>query len=104
MNENLALTEAVYYILLSLYTPQHGYGIMQQAEEMSGGRIKLAAGTLYGALNSLCEKKWIIPLPVEKGSRKKEYQITKKGKEVLKNELQRLKELVENGEKILREE
>ena len=77
---------------------------MQQAEEMSGGRIKLAAGTLYGALNSLCEKKWIIPLPVEKGSRKKEYQITEKGKEVLKNELQRLKELVENGEKILREE
>ena len=104
MNENLALTEAVYYILLSLYTPQHGYGIMQQAEEMSSGRIKLAAGTLYGALNSLCEKKWIIPLPVEKGSRKKEYQITEKGKEVLKNELQRLKELVENGEKILREE
>ncbi|MCI6580395.1 MAG: PadR family transcriptional regulator [Oscillospiraceae bacterium] len=104
MNENLALTEAVYYILLSLYTPQHGYGIMQQAEEMSGGRIKLAAGTLYGALNSLCEKKWIIPLPVEKGSRKKEYQITEKGKEVLRNELQRLKELVENGEKILREE
>ena len=104
MNENLALTEAVYYILLSLYTPQHGYGIMQQAEEMSGGRIKLAAGTLYGALNSLCEKKWIIPLPVEKGSRKKEYQITEKGKEVLTNELQRLKELVENGEKILREE
>ena len=104
MNENLALTEAVYYILLSLYTPQHGYGIMQQAEEMSGGRIKLAAGTLYGALTSLCEKKWIIPLPVEKGSRKKEYQITEKGKEVLKNELQRLKELVENGEKILREE
>ena len=104
MNENLALTEAVYYILLSLYTPQHGYGIMQQAEEMSGGRIKLAAGTLYGALNSLCEKKWIIPLPVEKGSRKKQYQITEKGKEVLKNELQRLKELVENGEKILREE
>ena len=104
MNENLALTEAVYYILLSLYTPQLGYGIMQQAEEMSGGRIKLAAGTLYGALNSLCEKKWIIPLPVEKGSRKKEYQITEKGKEVLRNELQRLKELVENGEKILREE
>ena len=104
MNENLALTEAVYYILLSLYTPQHGYGIMQQAEEMSGGRIKLAAGTLYGALNSLCEKKWIIPLPVEKGSRKKEYQITEKGKEALTNELQRLKELVENGEKILREE
>ena len=51
-----ALTEATYYILLSLYTPQHGYGIMQQAEALSHGRVHLAAGTLYGALNTLCDK------------------------------------------------
>ena len=54
--ENLALTESTYYILLSLYHPQHGYGIMQQTEQLSGGRVRLAAGTLYGALNALCEK------------------------------------------------
>ena len=54
--ENLALTESTYYILLSLYHPQHGYGIMQQTEQLSGGRVHLAAGTLYGALTSLCEK------------------------------------------------
>lgn len=35
--ENLALTESTYYILLSLYHPQHGYGIMQQTEQLSGG-------------------------------------------------------------------
>ena len=51
--ENLALTESTYYILLSLYHPQHGYGIMQQTEQLSGGRVHLAAGTLYGALTSL---------------------------------------------------
>lgn len=41
--ENLALTESTYYILLSLYHPQHGYGIMQQTEQLSGGRVHLAA-------------------------------------------------------------
>ena len=70
MQENMVLTEAAYYILLSLYTPQHGYGIMQQTERLSGGRVRLAAGTLYGALNSLCEKGWIVPLPVTEESRK----------------------------------
>ena len=104
MNENIALTESTYYILLSLYSPQHGYGIMQQTEQLSGGRIRLAAGTLYGALNSLCEKGWIVPLPVKEESRKKEYQLTEKGLSVLKNELRRLKQLVENGESILKEE
>lgn len=69
--ENLALTESTYYILLSLYRPQHGYGIMQQTEQLSGGRVRLAAGTLYGALNSLCEKGWIRQLPIEHGSRKR---------------------------------
>ncbi|MCI6036414.1 MAG: PadR family transcriptional regulator [Clostridiales bacterium] len=55
MNENMALTESTYYILLALAQPRHGYGVMQQTERMSGGRVRLAAGTLYGALNSLCE-------------------------------------------------
>ena len=42
MAENIALTEGVYYILLALETPLHGYGIMQKTEEMSGGRVRLA--------------------------------------------------------------
>ena len=101
MNENLALTETTYYILLALYRPRHGYGIMQQVEELSGGRIRLAAGTLYGALNTMCDKGWIVNLPVEEGSRKKEYRITAVGLEILKKELTRLRELVNNGELIL---
>lgn len=100
---NIALTEAVYYILLSLLTPRHGYGIMQNAEALSGGRLKLAAGTLYGAINSLLEKGWIMALPGEKDSRKKEYVITEEGKVVLKAEIARLQELVANGTRIMEE-
>lgn len=101
MSESYALTEAVYYILLSLCTPRHGYGIMQTTEELSHGRVKLAAGTLYGALSNLCTKGWIKPLPYEEGSRRKEYAITEVGRQVLIGELYRLRELAENGEKIL---
>ena len=104
MNENIALTEATYYILLSLATPRHGYGIMQQTEQLSGGRIRLAAGTLYGALSSLCEKGWIVQLPVQDGERKKEYRLTDAGLGVLRNELKRLRQLVDNGKAILGEE
>ena len=104
MNNDLALTESTYYILLSLCRPQHGYGIMQQTEEMSHGRVRLAAGTLYGALNTLCEKGWIIQLPVDDNSRRKEYMLTQKGLEILKNEVRRLRELADNGEAILKGE
>ena len=101
---NIALTEAVYYILLSLLSPRHGYGIMQNAELLSAGRVKLAAGTLYGAINSLLEKGWIKALPGEKDSRKKEYVITEEGRSVLKAELARLQELVANGARIMEEQ
>lgn len=100
---NIALTEAVYYILLSLLSPRHGYGIMQNAEVLSHGRVKLAAGTLYGAINSLLEKGWITALPGEKDSRKKEYLITDAGKSILHTEINRLKELLENGQRIMEE-
>ena len=100
---NGALTEAVYYILLSLLEPRHGYGIMQNAESLSNGRVKLAAGTLYGALNTLLEKGWITALPGEKNSRKKAYVLTETGRETLRQELTRLEELVTNGKALLKE-
>lgn len=100
-NDHSALTEAVFYILLSLYKPMHGYGIMQNVKEMSEGRLSLGAGTLYGAINTLLEKEWIIPVQGEMNSRKKEYQITEIGKSVVHVEIERLKELMENGQKIV---
>ncbi len=88
-----ALTEVTFYILLSLYTPKHGYAVMQFIEEKTGGRLLLGAGTLYGALNSLQEKGWIEPCGDSEG-RKKEYHITAQGKETAEKELARLHELV----------
>ncbi len=108
---NPAMTEAVYYILLSLMEPMHGYGIMQNVERLSGGRVKLAAGTLYGAINTLLEKGWIVAVSEkaisdkcfshDKGNRKKEYFITEQGKRMLQDEIVRLQELLENGTRIL---
>ena len=101
---NPALTEAVYYILLSLQEPLHGYGIIQNVDKLSGGRVRLAAGTLYGAINTLLDKGWIRALENEADSRKKEYRITEAGQDVLKAEVRRLRELLENGMRILGEE
>ena len=98
---NLPLTEAVYYILLSLMEPMHGYGIMQNVEALSGGRVRLAAGTLYGAINTLLERGWITALPGARDSRKKEYQITNLGKEAVAAEITRLQELLKNGRQIM---
>ena len=95
-----ALTEAVFYILLSLYKPLHGYGIMQNVKELSNERMNLGAGTLYGALNTLLSKNWIKSLEGEKDSRKKEYEITPLGKQVVSGEIARLEELIANGKRI----
>ena len=100
MQDSIVLTEATYYILLALYSPRHGYGIMQEVEEMSGGRLRLAAGTLYGVLSSMVDKGWIIQLPTDPDSRKKNYQITNLGLQVLEDEVERLRELVTNGDKV----
>ena len=100
-SQKIALTEAVYYILLSLETPMHGYGIMQKVREMSGERVALGAGTLYGAINTMVEKGWITPLEGPADARKKEYQITEIGKQVARDELLRLEELVQSGRRIL---
>jgi len=98
-----ALTEAVYYILLSLTEPMHGYGIMQNVEALSGGRVHLAAGTLYGAITTMLERGWIRTVSAEKDSRKKVYEITKEGRAVLLREMARLRELLTNGTRILGE-
>ena len=95
-----ALTEAVYYILLSLHEPMHGYAIMQNIERLTGGRVALGAGTLYGAINALVQKRWIEAVSAENDSRKKEYAITDGGRAVFRSELDRLGELLRDGQKV----
>lgn len=95
-----ALTEVTFFILLSLYTPNHGYGVIQFVEEKTQGRLVLGAGSLYGAINTLLKRNWIEPIDDGKG-RKKEYVITKTGKEIADIEIKRLKNLISIAEEIM---
>lgn len=97
LEEQGALTEPVFYILLALHEPMHGYAIMQGVQDLTNGRVSLGAGTLYGALGTLVEKGWIKALDDGGNSRRKEYVITTLGKRVFQGELQRLEELLTHG-------
>jgi DNA-binding PadR family transcriptional regulator len=99
-SERGALTEAVFYILLSLHEPMHGYALMQNIEKLTQGRVLLGPGTLYGAINALIQKRWIDAVSAEPDSRKKEYVITDLGQSVFEGELVRLRELIKDGEKV----
>ncbi|MFD2759828.1 PadR family transcriptional regulator [Lentibacillus juripiscarius] len=103
-HNHIPLTEAVYYILLAFHTPMHGYGIMQFVKEISDGRVHLGPGTLYGAIKTMLEKGWIQSLEDNSNGRKKEYELTQLGKEVVHAEISRLQELVINGNQIMRGE
>ena len=99
--KDLPLTEAVFYIMLALRHPNHGYGIIQEVGEMTEGRVTLGAGTLYGAIQTLEKKNWIRVYSEEAGSRKKkEYLITDHGREVFLAERDRISELSENAKKM----
>ncbi|MEM5660666.1 PadR family transcriptional regulator [Bacillus cereus] len=95
----IPLTEATYYILLSLVKPLHGYGIMQMVEEMTNGEVKLGPGTLYGNTTKLLKEKLIVE--VASTDRKKCYELTPFGREVLELEYNRLQRSVRNGNSIL---
>jgi len=97
------LSEPGFYILLSLSEPLHGYGIIKNAEALSSGRVKLGAGTLYGALDKMMKKKWIsLPKKRADSGRRKVYELTPLGREVLENEVDRLRELVKHGQQALK--
>lgn len=92
------LTEATFYILLSLRKPLHGYGIIKNVDELTGGRLHLAAGTLYGALQNLQKYKCIDLYSVDKSNKKKkEYIITELGAQLLAYEIDRLSMMIEHA-------
>ena len=101
MDKNQPLTEAIFYILLAARRPIHGYGIIQEVAEMTGGRVNLGPGTLYGAINTLLDRGWLELYSVQDYSRKKkEYRITPAGRTAYRAEMDRLRELTANGEKM----
>lgn len=96
IQEQLPLTEATFYILLSL-TPskKHGYAIMKDVESISNGRISLGTGTLYGALKRLLDNGWIERIEIESLNQRerKAYQLTDLGQKIVSAETQRLQTL-----------
>ena len=83
------MTETAFYILLGLEKPNHGYGIVQMVEKMTAGEIRLAPGTMYGSLSK-------IRFTREEDKRKI-YQITDLGREVLALERGRIERLYRNS-------
>lgn len=94
----LPLTEATYYIMLSLAEELHGYAIMRKVKEISNGSVNLGPGTLYGALAQL-EKEGLISR-VKQEKRRKLYLLTIKGRLVLNDQIQRLEIMVKNAHEL----
>lgn len=101
-DKNLPLTETVYYVLLALTQPAYGYAIMQKVEELSDGQVRLAAGTMYGAIENLLKKKLIISLPCQ-DSRRKMYVVSDLGKKVLYADYKRMCHMLMITEQIMNE-
>lgn len=95
MSQSQPMTEAMYYILLALLEPSHGYGLMQHIRELSGGRMEIGPGTLYGVLTRM-KAEGLITLEAE-DARRKTYQITDAGKAALREEYRRLKNMLRDG-------
>lgn len=99
IQSQLPLTEATYFILLSLAPgPRHGYAIIKDVRALSRGRVSLSTGTLYTALKRLLDSGWIQPANdgslVSTGRQRKGYNLTSVGRRILQAEVQRLEGLV----------
>ncbi len=89
------MTEAMYYVLLALARPAHGYAMMQQIRVLSNGRVQMGPGTMYGLLTKLQDLGWIV-LKAEEG-RRKTYALTEDGHTALLAEYERLQCLLRDG-------
>ena len=96
------LSEPMYYVLLALTRPAHGYEIMQIVSTISHNRMKVGAGTLYALLTRF-EKEKIVHHISDDG-RRKIYEITPKGRELLAREYLRLQESIAAYETQYKEE
>ena len=93
------MTETAFYILLCLKKPNHGYGIVQTVEKMTDGEVRLVPGTMYGSLSKM-EKDGLIQF-IKEEDKRKIYQITNLGSEILQIELKRIERLYRNSQEEL---
>lgn len=95
LKKYVPMTETAFYILLSLTKPRHGYGIIKHVDELSEGRLRLGSGTVYGTLTKM-NKDGLITVFADE-DRKTVYEVSELGKEVMRAEIGRLKELHRNA-------
>ncbi len=89
------LTPAALHMLLALAREDlHGYGIKQEVEERTGGRLRLGPGTLYEAIHRMKADGWITELPDEADARRKVYRLAPRGRSVMLEEVRRLAVIV----------
>ena len=103
MKRSDPLSESYYYILLCLARgANHGYGIMQLTEKLSGGDVTIGSGTMYGATSNMMKKGWIREiLSDEPGQeRRRLYQLTDEGRAALRAEITRLRRMLANAEEV----
>lgn len=100
--ESEQLTDSMYYILLALLDRRHGYAIMKFIEDLTKKEVCIGPGTLYTLLKKLSKANWIQLYSLD-NERTKVYEITEEGRAALMNEFKRRKNMVDDGEKVLRE-
>lgn len=91
----MPMTESGFYILFCLQKPQHGYGVSQQVKRLTGGALSIGAGTMYGTLSKM-EQDGLIAFYSEEEKRKL-YEITPLGREILNAEIRRIERLYKNS-------
>ena len=102
MKRSEPMSESYYYILLCLAKgANHGYGIMQMTEQLSGGRVKIGSGTMYGATGNMLKKGWIVECPDLGGERRRMYRMTDEGRRVFLEEYRRISELSESARQVI---
>ena len=101
LREMPPLTPAVFHVLLALADGErHGYAIMQEVAESTGGRIKMGPGTLYGTIKRLLEARMIEesderPDPDLDDERRRYYRLTALGQRAVRAEALRYAEMAE---------
>lgn len=106
IQELLPLREPTFFILLSISQQEkHGYAILKEVEALSGGKIILSTGTLYGALTRLQDQGLIVrvdtPTQEDSGRPRKAYRLTENGRKLLGAEVSRLQSLVKTAQSLL---
>lgn len=97
--EYLPMSETLFYILLSLHEPRHGYGISKYVSALTDGRVNIGCATLYGTLGKL-QKSGLICVFDESANRIT-YELTSRGRALIKSEIARLQKQASDAEALI---